>query len=332
MPILASEMLLYGSANMQDTDSGTQGGAISTTKKVGFADIGTPGNVQIVSSSGSDTTPTVQVDGRNSGGTLISETKTLSGQTPVVMTANTTWERLLKAAKSGTTVGDVAVETVTAVHSGTAQAGAAQAITLAAGASASDDAYQEKAIRLTGGTGAGQIRRITKTDQAVSYNGTTKVAYVDRAWGTNPDATTTYKISDGMVFEKTPSEILEVRRLFYNAEADPPGGSTKNYYEKVFMKNTHGTLALTSAVVKEFSDPSSKIAFGLPGTLDDSGTSTNRLTAPGGITFASTDVNVANGQSHTAGAAQGIWLRLTLSAGDPPSKTSYIPRETGSSV
>ncbi len=75
-----------------------------------------------------------------------------------------------------------------AAHSGTAQAGAASTITLAAGASATDNAYRGMTIRTTGGTGSGQSRVIA------SYVGATKVATVTEAFSPNPDATTTYTI------------------------------------------------------------------------------------------------------------------------------------------
>lgn len=75
-------------------------------------------------------------------------------------------------------------------HTDTAQAGGASSITLAAGASATDDAYKNMTVRLTGGTGSGQERKVT------AYNGTTKVATVDPAWTTNPDATSTYSVID----------------------------------------------------------------------------------------------------------------------------------------
>lgn len=74
-----------------------------------------------------------------------------------------------------------------ASHSGTAQAGAATTITLAAGASATDDLYTGQIVFLTTGTGAGQARRIT------DYVGATKVATV-ATWATNPSTDTTYEI------------------------------------------------------------------------------------------------------------------------------------------
>jgi hypothetical protein len=74
------------------------------------------------------------------------------------------------------------------VHAGTAQAGAATTVTLAAGASSTTDYYVGQVVRVYGGTGAGQGRVVT------AYNGTTKVATVSRAWATNPDNTSTYAV------------------------------------------------------------------------------------------------------------------------------------------
>lgn len=324
MPVSARDIRVYGSANMQETDSGAQGGAIDLAVGIVFNDINPAGNIQVVSSAAGDITQTVTATGRNNAGEIISEGKVLNGSTPVAMTVQTTWERLLKGVKSATTTGDVAVEAATAERSNTAQAGAASTITLDVGASAVDDFYNDMVIRLTGGTGAGQIRRI------VDYVGSTKVATVDRDWGTNPDATTTFRIARGMYFEKSPNEITTVRRPFYNAASDP--GAAKDYYEKVFFRNNHGTLSLTNAVISEQADPSGKITFGLAGTLNDTGTSTNRVTAPGSITFDSAAKNVANSQNHSAGAGQGTWLKLSLLASDSPQKTSYTLRETGNTV
>src|SRR5688572_27212309 len=73
-------------------------------------------------------------------------------------------------------------------HSGTAQAGTTSTITLAAGASATDDIYNEKVIVLTGGTGSGQHRTIT------DYVGATKVATISPVYTTAPGATTTYVV------------------------------------------------------------------------------------------------------------------------------------------
>lgn len=74
------------------------------------------------------------------------------------------------------------------VRSNTAQAGASATITLDASASATDDIYNDNVVYITGGTGAGQIRRIT------DYVGATKVATVKPNWTTAPDNTSTFAV------------------------------------------------------------------------------------------------------------------------------------------
>jgi len=86
-------------------------------------------------------------------------------------------------------------ETLTAsAVTGTAQAGAASTITLAVGASSTDDAYKGMPIDLTGGTGSGQSALIT------AYNGTTKVATVAKDWTTPPGGTTDYSIAANALY------------------------------------------------------------------------------------------------------------------------------------
>jgi hypothetical protein len=73
--------------------------------------------------------------------------------------------------------------------SGTAQAGGNNTITLSSGASATNGLYDPGLIRIVSGTGVGQARMI------LSYDGTTKIAVVDRDWRTNPDSTSVYEVT-----------------------------------------------------------------------------------------------------------------------------------------
>ncbi|MDP3940628.1 MAG: hypothetical protein Q8R92_21145 [Deltaproteobacteria bacterium] len=106
-------------------------------------------------------------------------------------------------------------------ESDTAQDGGAATITLAAGASAADDNYNTWAIAITGGTGAGQQRTIS------DYNGTTKVATVDRAWDTQPDATSTYALHQtpnryrGILYDTSEGVFAALQTA-----ADPGAGAT----------------------------------------------------------------------------------------------------------
>ena len=69
-----------------------------------------------------------------------------------------------------------------------AQAGAASSITLAATESATDNIFSENIISIVGGLGAGQTRLIAE------YDGTTKIAIVDKAWLITPNNTSVYEI------------------------------------------------------------------------------------------------------------------------------------------
>jgi hypothetical protein len=323
MPIKMGDLVLYGSAVMPDSDTPTAvGGAIDTAKKAVFKDLA--GLVQVVAAvvgEGQNMT----VHGRNSGGALVNETVVISGQTPV--TFATTWERLMKALLGAPAAsGAIGVENQTAARSNTAQAGTADTITLDAGASAADQAYRTMVIRLTAGAASGEI------GEAIDYVGATKVL-TERGIGATPDGTTVFRLAEGFFFDFSPVKVTEVRRVFYDAAADSPGGSPKTYFEKVFFKNTSG-LTLTDAVVKEASDPSGNITFGVAAAINDSGTNgggNNRQVAPAGITFDNADKAVPGG-SLGPGDSIGIWLKLSLLAGAAALNTTYGLKLQGSTI
>lgn len=77
------------------------------------------------------------------------------------------------------------------IRKSTAQAGGNTSITLDASASATDDYYVGGMVFLESGTGALQARIIT------DYVGSTKVCTVDRAWATNPDNTSVFRVFPG---------------------------------------------------------------------------------------------------------------------------------------
>ncbi len=87
MPIVAADIIAYGSASMPDDDVPTGiGGAEDQTIRVVFTDISANDTVEILSSSASDTTQTVTVFGRNTAGEIVSEVETLAGTTPQTTT------------------------------------------------------------------------------------------------------------------------------------------------------------------------------------------------------------------------------------------------------
>lgn len=74
------------------------------------------------------------------------------------------------------------------VVSSTAQTGSSSTITLHAGASAVDDAYNGQIIVIVAGTGAGQARQVS------DYVGATKIADVSPNWAVTPDNTSIFVI------------------------------------------------------------------------------------------------------------------------------------------
>ena len=133
----------------------------------------------------------------------------------------------------------------------------------------------------------------------------------------------------GIVFDKAPFEILQVRRPFYDAGASL-GGGAKEYYEKGFWRNTTGQV-LTGGSVREVSDPPGRITFGLASTINDTGTNgpgNSRQVAPGGITFDNADKSVVQG-GLLGNSGQGVWLKLLLPDGEPALNTVYQMRLIG---
>ena len=126
--------------------------------------------------------------------------------------------------------------------------------------------------------------------------------------------------------------VTTVRRPFYAAAAaaEASGAADKDLYEKVFIKNNHGTLSLLGAQVEATSDPSGLLGFALAASVNDTATVANRLASPG-LTFNDTAKSVP-GTDLAAGAAIGTWLSLDLNDGTAAAKTTYTLTVTGTST
>lgn len=373
MSVTPNQIAFYGSANMPEADGATVGGAVSLAKQVGFYDMSATDTVDVVSSSASDTAAKVQVTGRDASGTVQTPAAiTLTGTTVIANAFSAQqFERLLAGVITGgaiaglsnpggtAAVGDVAVlQHTRSIAAHTAQAGAANAsgvtpplFKLQAGDGATVGALTYAGlgliIRITGGTGVGQLRRISAAYASGAYGA--DVVAVNRDWTTLPDATSTYDIAPGMLFEILPNAVTAITRLFATAAADVPAGSSRTFYEKVFAVNTNGTTALTSAALQILSEsgalPSGALLdLALCKALNDTATAANRQTLPANgdasaLTFVTqpATINVIaspgslpNGNS--AAVAQGMWLRLTLPAGTATYKGAADLRATGSTT
>lgn len=126
---------------------------------------------------------------------------------------------------------------------GTVQLGSTSTtIKLSSLANANSDHYNNLVVEITSGTGSGQQRTIT------GYNGSSKVAEVDKAWSVTPDNTSHYKIyteysvlTEGAGFAYTSSgktdDLLNSTYKMYYARIPKLKANTKYYIKVRSMKD-----------------------------------------------------------------------------------------------
>ncbi len=309
MSVTTNQIIVYGCANLPESDSATVGGTCDFSKRFGFYDLASTMAVDVVSSASGDTATKIQIKGRDATGTIQTPTAiTLTGTTLIANAfSGQTFERLIAGVTTGGAIaglsnpggtnatGDVAVIGNTRfISNHIAQTGSANiaGITpplfkLAAGDGATIGAGINSGLGLIiyiiSGTGAGQLRNISVQYSAGAY-GTDLVA-INRNWDVIPDTTSHYHICYGMLFEILPNAIRAITRMFSTVSANTIGGATKTYYEKGFVVNTNTVTALTSANIQILSEnpvlPSGDLLdLALENSLNDSNTITNRQTSP----------------------------------------------------
>jgi hypothetical protein len=198
--------------------------------------------------------------------------------------------------------------------------------------------YGTMNITVTGRNAAGAIVAETKALTGTTPTaGTTatferilKVVLASTAAGT----VTVRRATGDTTIATMEAGITSIRRLFYDSAADASGGSSRAFYEKVFVKNTNGSLTLTNAQIAEQADPTGNITFDLEDAVNDNNSVANRLdTAPTGMlgSFDNTTKSVP-GNALASGSAIGVWLKLTLAAGAAATKSTYTIRATGTTT
>src|SRR5215471_13346501 len=99
MSVLPSDIVVYGSTNMPETDGAVTGGSVDFSRRVAFYDIAAVTTLDAISTSHNDTGTKITYYGRDTTGIVRSQTLTLNGQTWVI--GSQQLERLLYAALSG---------------------------------------------------------------------------------------------------------------------------------------------------------------------------------------------------------------------------------------
>jgi hypothetical protein len=141
------------------------------------------------------------------------------------------------------------------------------------------------------------------------------------------------KTGAGATIATLAAAMNAVQIPFYNQLIDP--NAQTDFYDKIFVKNQHGTLAVNSAQIAIAADPQGVITFALETSLNGTGTNgagNNRKVAPAGFTFDTSTKNVANGGVLSAGSAQGAWLRSRLATIELPFDDTFTLRLSGVSA
>lgn len=170
----------------------TAGGGAPSSLLSGTVQAGSTANTVKLSTAASPTNNAyrgclVVIDG-GTPTTALSQTRTIISYngTTKVATVDENW--VVIPAATNTFSVYASANAITA-NEGTAQAGGPSSITLATTASAVDDYYANNSfVTILSGTGSGQTKTIT------AYNGTTKVATVDSAWGVQPSTDSVYAV------------------------------------------------------------------------------------------------------------------------------------------
>ncbi len=197
------------------------------------------------------------------------------------------------------------------------------------------DGADTRNVDITGRNAAGELVSETKalngTTEVLSTNTYERILSVIAQTTSGTRVVTLKQGSGGSTIGTIPLNEKGVYALFINSKT--PASSSTIRYEKIFWKNTNGTLTLTSAQVTLTADPSSKIRIGVAASLNDTATVSNRVTSPG-VTFVDDSVaqNVPNSQNLTAGAAIGTWIEQTLASADSPVKSTFTTQLSGNSV
>lgn len=168
MAVSASDVVIYGSANMQESDSGTQGGAIDTTTRIVFTDLAANDTVD-VSGSVAEALQNVVITGRGSTGAIVSETITLNGTTAA--TGSTTFERILKITCQGhpgtvTVYDNSNTETIATLESGVETIRRPFYNVSADPASGGGDKYFYEKIFVKNNNGSSALLNVTIQEQA----------------------------------------------------------------------------------------------------------------------------------------------------------------------
>jgi hypothetical protein len=143
------------------------------------------------------------------------------------------------------------------LHSGVAQGGSSNTITLDSGANAADDFYNHAKVIISSGTGSEQERII------VDYNGTTKVATIAPPWIVQPDSTSAFEVEPGNCHAETGWATIKVGLVqsatSTTATLDSSASSLDDFYNNELLHIDAGTGEGQVRVITDY-DGTTKVA------------------------------------------------------------------------
>lgn len=202
--------------------------------------------------------------------------------------------------------------------------------TAAAKLSLTSSAADVRTVNVVGRLASGVV-----ASEAMTLNGVTEVLSTNTyerllsvaATTTNANTVTLKQGTGGTTVATIPPNEKGVHIQFQKSTS---AASIQTRYEKQFGLNSNGTNALLGANVTLTADPQAVIQIGLATAVNDTGTVTNRTTAPAGVTFVDDGVaqNVP-GTDLAAGSKIGVWVQQTLAANAVAAKSTFTIQIAG---
>ena len=338
MAVIAGDMQLYGAANMPEDDTNLVGGAIDLGTKVVHIALAAADTVDMQSDDALDVGQQYTISGYDASGSQVTEVLTAAGLG--LVNGAQSFERITKIAK---TAGGAIAGTITF----TRFTGGSTIVTVESAADAAAgteiDAVRTPFLGLASDPDNAKVaweKVFYRNNNALT---TLTVAVIRLMDGPDDDTASTTVDVNSAVAQKVLSVASTVGFSAGDSIVINHEGARNEVQE---IDTVQAGISLTMIDNLKFAHTLAqadvvrlcKCEFELEEELDGVDTSANRVTQPAGYAgyaWSAREKNVngaAGSQNHTAGAAQGIWLQLSLAAGDTPEKTSIEVRESGNTV
>ena len=189
------------------------------------------------------------------------------------------------------------------LHTGVAQAGTTNTITLDVAANATDEFYNHARVVISSGLGSEQERII------VVYNGTTKVATIAPPWITVPDATSAFEVIPATVHAETNSKTVKVG-LAQGATTStitlaPDASSVDEFYDDDVIEIDAGTGQGQSRIIVAYNG-TTKVATVTPDWLTTPDTTSEYLIEASLVAVGKIETDVIDANSLATTAVQEI--------------------------